>query len=211
MPKLLKTFSPVIFISLLITSCASRYHTINPSTLNFPSVSSDSSILVEYQTNLLSGKYAKREIKSDVYLIAVKITNNSGQDIIFRNNIKIFADEKEVTPIPLNSFYTATQQNPEKSLNLLFLTPLNVYTFSQTTNGGEVTSQKNRFYPIGIVIGPALAFGNWATAKGANKKFQNELEENDILDRLIARGQTEYGLIAVKDFSSPNLTFKRNF
>jgi hypothetical protein len=211
MPKLLKAFSQMIFISLLITSCASGYHVISPSTLNFPSVSGDSSIVVEYQTNLLSGKYAKREIKSDVYLIAVKITNNSGQDIIFRNNIKIFSNEEEVTPIPLNTFYTATQQNPDKSLTFLFLAPLNVYTFSQTTNGGEVTSKKNRFYPIGIILGPALGLGNMAAAKGANRKFKKELDENDILERIILRGETVYGLIAVKDFASPNLTFKRNF
>ena len=211
MPKLLKAFSSVIIVSLLITSCASGYHAISPSTLNFQSKSGDSSILVEYQTNLLSGKYAKREITSDVYLIAVKITNNSSHEIIFKNNLKIFSGEKEVTTIPLNTFYSATQQNPDKSLKFLFLTPLNLYTFSQTTDGGQVTSKKNRFYPIGVIIGPALAFGNLGAAKGANKKFKKELEQNDILERIILPEHTEYGLIAVKDISSPSLTFKRNF
>ena len=211
MPKLLKFFSCAIIVSLLITGCASGYHAINPPALNFTSTSGDSVIAVEYQTNLLTGKYLKREISSDVYLVAVKITNNSTHDISFTNNLKIFSGEEEVMPIPLNRFYDATQQNPDKSLNFLFLAPLNVYSFSETTQGNQVTSQKNRFYPVGIIVAPALALGNMAGAKGANKKFKKELEENDISDRIIPAGHSEYGLIAVKDVSSSNLTFKRTF
>jgi hypothetical protein len=209
MTTYLKTFSSAIIV--LFTSCASRYHVVNPPTLDFQSQSGDSSVLVEYRTNLLKGKYAKRETKSDVYLIAVKITNNSSREIIFKDDIKIFSGEKEVTPIPLKTFYSATQQDPDKSLKLLFITPLNVYTFSETTNGGEVTSRKNKFYPIGLIIGPALAFGNLAAAKSANKKFKKELDQNEILEKTIPSGHTEYGLIAVRDISSSNLTFKKIF
>jgi hypothetical protein len=211
MRKHLKTFISITIVSLFFTSCASVYHSINPTTLDFQSKSGDSSFRVEYQTNLLTGKYAKREIKSDVYLIAVKVTNNSGREIILRNNLKILSGEKEVTSMALSSFYDATQQNPEKSLMFLFITPLNAYSFSQTTDAGQVTSQKIKFFPIGIILGPVLSLVNRAEAKAANKKFKNELDKNDILERVIPAGHIDYGLIAIRDVSSSDLIFKINF
>jgi hypothetical protein len=88
---------------------------------------------------------------------------------------------------------------------------LNVYTFSQSSSGNQVTSQSSHFYPIGVIIGPALAFGNLAMAKSSNKKFQSELEHNDIEERPISPGHTEYGLIAIQNLGPENLTFKSIF
>jgi hypothetical protein len=143
----------IAVISILFTSCASVYHTISPTTLNYSSSSIDSatlnkneSVLVEYQGNLLTGKYAKRAVKSGVNLIAVKITNNSSLDIIPKSSIKIFSGENEVVPVSLENFFEATKQNPDKSLRFLFLIPLNVYSFSQTTDGDQVTSSNGAVY-----------------------------------------------------------------
>jgi hypothetical protein len=205
----------IAVISILFTSCASVYHVISPSTINYNSSSIDSitlnknqSILVEYQGNLLSGKYAKRAVKSGVNLIAVKITNNTTHDIIPKSNIKIFSGENEVVPISLENFFEATKQNPDKSMRFLFLVPLNVYSFSQTTDGDQVTSSKHGFYPIGIILGPALAFGNKAVAKSANKKFKKELDENNIIEKIIRPRETAFGFIAIDGNFLNNLTFK---
>ena len=211
MTKNLNTLTRTILVSLFLTGCASGYHAINANSMNFHSKSGDSTILVEYQTNLLKHNYAAREIRSGVNLIAVKITNSTNREIIPKKNIKIFSGGNELTMISLNNFYDATRQDPNKSLRFLFLLPLNVYTFSQTTSGSEITSQKNRFYPIGLIIGPALAFGNQAAAKSANRKFKEELDQNNIMEKIIRPGETISGLIAINEKTSNDLIFKTTF
>ena len=200
-----------LIVSVLSAACASGYHYVQPQSIEYQSTSGDSAVTVAYQTSLLSGKYAKRELTSDVYLVALKLTNHSSRDIVFKNNIKVYSGEKELTTMDLNTFYDATQQNPDKSFLFLFLLPLNVYSFSQTTDGNQVTSQHNNFYPIGLIVGPALAFGNRAAAKKANKKFKEELDKNDILEKTIPAGQTATGFIAIRDNSSSELNFKTVF
>jgi hypothetical protein len=91
MIKHLKNFGRAMIISSFFADCASGYQMINPGELDYQSKSGDSSIVVEYETNLLTGKYSKREIKSNVYLIAVRITNKTGRDITCKDNLKIFS------------------------------------------------------------------------------------------------------------------------
>lgn len=194
----------------LFASCASRYQIINPQSLDYGTGSEDNNVRVEYRSNVLTGNYAKSEQKSGVSLIAVKITNNSSKSIIPAQNIKVFSGEKEMEVLNANTFYNITQQNADKSLLFLLLAPINVYTYSSTTNGGQVTSEKRRFYPVGLVLGPALAFGNRGAANKANKNYKKELLENNIWEKLIVPGQTGYGLIGLKDASTLTLTFKTN-
>lgn len=213
MKKLLSGFLQCVVSSFLLTACASGYHAIKPDTLDYTHGSFEDNLLVEYNPGTLKGMYADREVKSGVKLIAVKIVNNTQREVIPKRDIKVFSGENEVPFMPLSQFYQATDQNPNKSLKFLFLTPLNVYTFSQTTDDNRVTSRKFRFYPIGLILAPSLAFGNQAAATKANKKFKEDLHQNDILERQILHGETVYGLIALdaQSINLYNLVFKTNF
>ncbi len=199
----------IILMPITLFSCAGSYEEIPKDVLNYQAkVSTTDNIKVEYQPNVLKGKYSLNEIKTGVSLITVKITNNTGQDIRFKNDIKIYSEDREISIIPLNSFYDITRQDADKSLWFLALTPLNAYSFSQTTEGSTVTSQSSGFYPIGLILGPALAFGNQAAANGANKKFKKQLEENNILEQTIKNGDSNTGFIGLRTTNIQNLTFK---
>jgi len=202
------SFTLVFIASLFLLSCVSGYHAINPATLHFQPSGNDSGILIEYRANVLTGTYAKHEMTSKVTLLAVKITNNTAHDIIPHASIKIFSGEKEIKLISMAGLYGATKLNPDIYLLFLLLAPVNVYSVSETSNGGQVTSRKKHFYPVGLIIGPSLALGNRAAAKKANKKFKKDLEQNDILDKIIPPGETSYGLIALEGKYSAGLTFK---
>jgi hypothetical protein len=208
MTKNLQGISFFIITSLFLMGCATGYQEIKTSALTYQSKTENDNVQIEYQTNLLTGKYATNEVKTGATLVAVKISNNTGHDLIVKDNIKIYAGTSQLQPMSLNSFYGLTRQNAEKSLWFLALTPLNAYSFNQTTSGSAVTSQSNKFYPIGIILGPALAFGNQAAANSANRKFRKELDDNDISGKIIPTGQTAYGLIALRADPLQLLTFK---
>ena len=86
--KLLK-FISLLFIVILFNSCASGYKIINPKNLNFLSKNEDNGVVLEYKYNLLEKKYAKKETKKGVKLVALKLTNSTGKDLVFGKDIKL--------------------------------------------------------------------------------------------------------------------------
>ena len=80
----------LVLLSIFLSSgCASSYQMINPPGLTYLSNSSDKSVSLDYKYNLLPKKYAKKEVKNNIRLVAVKITNNSGRDLVFAKDIKL--------------------------------------------------------------------------------------------------------------------------
>ncbi len=72
-----------------LTSCASGYKMIEPKSINYVSTNETDNVKLEYKYDLLDKKYAKKELKKDVRLVAVKITNNSEKDIMFGGDTKL--------------------------------------------------------------------------------------------------------------------------
>jgi hypothetical protein len=77
----------------------------------------------------------------------------------------------------------------------LLLTPMNLYT------GDDVT-------PIGLVLGPGIAFGNMIGAGGANQNFLKELESFNLMNKSIQPGETLYGIIGIRDSGYNPITIK---
>lgn len=178
-------------------SCASGYKTINPPTLNYLSNSSDKSVSMDYKYNLLPKKYAKKEFKNKIKLIAVKFTNNSGRDLIFGKDIKlVFGNGNEVVLIGADDVFAELKQQTPLYLLYLLLTPM---TFNTTSNGTQTSS-----IPIGLVVGPGIAAGNMIAAGSANKAFKEELTKYAIAGTTIKNGATTYGLVGIgaSDFES---------
>ena len=73
----------------LLGSCASAYKNMNPGSLNYISNSTDENVKLEYKYELLNKKYKKKELAKGVRLIPVKITNDSGRDLVFGKDIKL--------------------------------------------------------------------------------------------------------------------------
>lgn len=198
--KIIKiTFLFIAFASLI--GCASGYKMIKPNTINYVSTNESKGVKLEYKYDLLDKKYAKKEIKKGVKLVAVKITNNSDKDLMFGSDIKLtYENEKEIIILEREKVFKTLKQIPATYLFYLLLTPMNFY--SSDSNGSTSS------IPIGLVIGPGIAGGNMIASGSANKKFKTELLEYNINGTLIKKGETNYGLIGIKSDSFDALKLK---
>ncbi len=192
----------LLLISVIIaTSCASGYKMIEPKSINYVSRNENNGAKLEYKYDLLDKKYAKKEVKKGVKLVAVKITNESDRDLMFGREIKLtYENGKEIVAMENDKVFKSLKQSPASYLFYLLLTPLNLYTSS---SDGDTSST-----PIGLVIGPGLAGGNMIAAGSANKKFKTELLEYNINGTLIKKGETKYGLVGIKSDSFDALKIK---
>lgn len=88
-----------IYFSLLCfsafwVSCASSYKPINPSTMLFNNLSADGDVAFSYRYDVLNlirnKKYAKKETKKGIKVVAVSVTNNSGAPIVFGTDVRLY-------------------------------------------------------------------------------------------------------------------------
>src|ERR1700690_2831087 len=78
-------FVCLFFVVPFFMSCASSYKPISPETLEYHNHSTNDKIDFAYHYDVLTEsrnkKYAKHELKNNLNLVAVKITNHTGHDI----------------------------------------------------------------------------------------------------------------------------------
>jgi len=199
--KIIKTLFLCIAICTL-TSCASAYKMINPESINYVSTNTTENVKLEYKYDLLNKKYAKKETKKGVKVVALKITNNSEEDLMFGRDLKItYENNTEVLVLENDQVFKTLKQSTASYLFYLLLTPMNLYTSSSST--GEQNSA-----PIGLVIGPGLAGGNMIVASSANKKLKTEILNYNINGTVIKKGETKHGLIGIETNSFDSLKLK---
>jgi hypothetical protein len=191
----------LLLVIILFGSCASGYKTINTSNLNYLSNSTDKEVKLEYKYELLNKKYKKKEISKGVRLMAIKITNNSNEDLVFGKDIYLTYDDGSKLYIMDNdNVFSSLKQNTASYLWYLLLTPVNLYK-TESQNGFQTASSST---PIGLIIGPGLAGGNMIAASSANKKFQENLSNQNINGVTIKKGESLSGLIGIRsdDYNS---------
>ena len=204
MIKILKISYLAVLVAIL-NSCASSYQKINPKTLNYASKNIENNILFEYKYDLLKKKYKKKETKKGVKLIAIKITNNSENDIVFGQDFNlVYENGNIINIIQTDKIFKQIKQSPASYLWYLLLTPMQFNT--STSSNGQV--QKSNSTPIGLLIGPGLAGGNMIAASSANKNFKNELLEFDMNGKTIKKGETIYGLVGLTSNNYDSIKIK---
>ncbi|MBV8389058.1 MAG: hypothetical protein JO080_04590 [Mucilaginibacter sp.] len=199
----MKTTRTLLFVLsiFILGSCASSYQTINPNTLTYLSGSSEKSVSLDYKYNLLNGRYAKREAKSTIKLVAVKISNNSGRDLTFGKDIKLaYGNGSEAVLADNAKVFDETKQHPAIYLLYLLLTPARLTT---TSNNMQTSS-----IPFGYALGPGLTIGNMAVAGSANGKYRDELMKYDINGTVIKNGTTVYGLVGINSANFEGIKLK---
>ena len=158
--------------------------------------------MLEYKYDLLEKKYAKKEEKKDLRLVAIRITNKSGQDLVFGKDVALtYENGNEIYIMENEKVFRALKQSPASYLWYLLLSPVSVYTTD--SNGYE-----ENVFPIGLILGPGLTAGNMIASGSANKKFKNELLEYNLNGTLIKNGETKHGLIGIKSNSYDALRLK---
>ncbi len=187
-----------------MSSCASSYRAVNPQNLHFPATVETDEISFSYRYNVIqeSGnkKYAKKEDKKGVDLVAVKLTNHTDQPISFRDDVELFAGDRHAYPLAPSMVYQQLKQNTPVYLLYLLLSFVQIYSVDES---GEVS-----VFPIGLILGPGITLINVATAGTANKQFKNELQKHNLLDRTIGPGETVHGIIALSKAGYAPLSVK---
>ena len=143
----------------------------------------------------------EKETKFNVKLVAVKLTNNSGRDLIFGKDIKLtYGNGSEAVLMQNPQVYSALRQKNEYYLFYMILTAATITT---TTNGQQTSS-----IPIGYALGPGLTATNLLVADAANKTFNDELLKYNILGTTIKNGTTVYGLVGINSANYEGLKVK---
>jgi hypothetical protein len=146
--------------------------------------------------------------------VAVKITNNSSKDIIFGTDFKLaYTSGTDITLVETERMFTTLKQKPLSHLLYLLLylllpVVLNVGT-TTTSNGFVTTTQPANSFPIGLLLGPAIAGGNVIVASTANKNFKNDLMKHNLVGKTIKTGETVYGLVGLYSNSYDSIKIKR--
>lgn len=203
--KLFKGYLYLPIILILLSSCASGYQLISPEAVKYVSVYEENGVSLAYKYELLEKKYAKKEFKKGIRLVAVRITNNSSRDLMFGRDIRLtYTDGEDVYLMEKEKVYSNLKQSTASYLFYLLLTPINLYTTKSNGFQTEVTST----IPVGLVLGPGITIANMVTSGNANKKFREELAAYEIYGTTVPAGETHYGLIGIRTDSFESLQLK---
>lgn len=179
----------LLSLAILISNCAGSYKPILPPSLTYPTVVDNNGIKYSYRYNVLADagnkKYAKKEQKKAVKVIAIKLENNTGRTLNFKRDIDIYMGDQVVLPMEPEQ----VRQNLKQPAALYLLwSPLIFYT--EDCRGFDCDRTT---IPIGLAIGVA----NTVVASSANKNLGAEMAAYDILNSDIRDGETVHGLIAI--------------
>jgi hypothetical protein len=198
----------LIASTILLASCATTYKPIKPKSVNYNSHDIQDNIEFSYKYDVLrdrgNKKYAKKEYKKGVKLVAVKITNHSEKIINVGQDLLFYSGNKQINLIEPMVMKEIIKQIVPAYLPYLFLTILNG-TLTKIENG-VVTEEK--YYPAGFILGPSITAGNMIVAGTANKNMLNELVDNNILYNNIEKGETVYGIIGIQDTDYSHLSLR---
>lgn len=193
----------VIIFNILLTSCASTYKEVIPNTQNYLSFNEDQGVLLEYKYDVLKKKkYYKKEAKRGIKVVSLKITNKTNNELVFGKNIRLVNSQgADIILADNNEMYDVLKQ--KSGLYFLYLL-LGFATFNTYDEYGNVDNS----VPIGLVIGPGVALGNFFVAHTANKKFKSELTNYELYGKPIKSGETVYGLVGIKTESPEAINIK---
>ncbi len=179
---ILKTALYIFSISILLTSCAHNFYNFGIYESNFGDSYLSDGLTFAYKYHILNEtsnpSYATKEASSPIKLLAVKITNRTARTIRISDDIIFLKNNQIIQPSTSDLFLKNVEQNSPIYILYLALTPLKL------THATHTSIQS---YPIGLILGPALAFGNIFTASNANSKLLNTINQYDVLSRWIFR------------------------
>lgn len=183
-------------LAVFVCGCASSYHSISPQTNYFNATETTEAFEFSYRYNVLkekgNKKYAKKEDKKGLRVVAVKITNTTGHPIKFPEDIALQAGNQDIRLLEPEFIHSKLKQGVPIYLLYLLFTPMKLYTNS---SNGDHNS-----YDIGYLLGPGLTGLNMGIAASANNKFKEELLTYSLANRVIEDGETVYGIIGFQDF-----------
>jgi len=199
-----KVVSKYLFVfSVFLIGCAGSYKPIDPPSVTYRSVTENDGLRVQYKYNMLeergNKRYTKKEGKHNIRLVSLKITNNTGKNINLSRDVEFYANDYLVLPLDPTSIQQRIKQTTPTYLLYLLLSILQL----NIRDGSDVKS-----YPVGLIIGPSIAIGNFAVASTANAKFLKEMQHYNLYNKEIPNGQTVYGIIGITNSDFGQISLK---
>lgn len=189
----------LLALALLCSSCASSYKAVKPEAFYYNAQTETDGIAFNYKYDVYGStgnkKYAKREQKKLVQVVAVKITNNSGRILDATQDIQYYVGQQQVMPVAPEVVHSLIKQSTPSHLLYLLLLPV---TITSTTHVNNIETERNSF-PLGLILGPALAGINMIKASTANQKMLQDLKNYSLANRKIMPGETVYGLFGLSN------------
>lgn len=193
-------------VIFMLTSCASKYNLLSPETASFSSVSKENGVELSYEYKQLRKKYAKKAYKTDIKIAAVKIKNTTDRVLRYGDDFRLTTSQGEYIQIlSPNEVYDKLKQKPATHLLYLLLSPLQLQK-SETDSYGYTETEN--IFPIGLILGPGIAAGNFIAAKNANNKFEDEIQKYSVFNQQIAPNETKTFLVPLSHYNYPNLKIK---
>lgn len=180
------------FLLVWISGCASVYHPIEPLIVSYQAPEYTDSIGFSYRYELLrevgNRKYARKEEKAGIRVVAVQIANNSSKKIKLGENLSLYAGEDTVQFITPHEVRKKLKQRI--GFYFLYLAP-SFYNPSVTNGASE------QVVPLGIIVGPGLTFLNIFIAASSNSNLEKELELYNMQNVVIEPGESAKGLVSI--------------
>jgi len=206
-----KLISKLLTLTCFITlcGCAASYKPINPVNLSYNSHDSQNGISISYKYDVLrergNKKYAKKENKKGVKLIALKITNNTESVINIGRNAVFYSGQNQMNLMEPMVVKESIKQIVPSYLPYLLLTFVNLTTTK--SQNGMITEQN--VIPVGLILGPGITLGNMLVAGTANNNLVSELYLYNILGKDIKSGETVYAIVGVRDMGYNPISIRK--
>ncbi len=182
----------LLIIVVYLSSCAAIYRNIGPEKINYPTPLGTENVEISYRYDVLreagNKKYPKKEIKNNIRVVAVKITNKTDTTIEISRDLDFYCGSSRVnllTPIDIKE--SIKQNWPPYSLYLI----------------GCISTS-----PLDIIVFGAIGVGNMAVAGGSNKKLLLELTKYDIRNKILEKGESVIGLIGYETLHADPIIVK---
>lgn len=182
----------LLIIVVYLSSCAAFYRNIGPEKFNYPPTLVKEKVEISYRYDVLrdagNKKYPKKEVKNNIRVVAVKITNNTDTTVEVTRDLDFYCGAGKVNLLtPIDIHQTIKQSWPAYSLYLI----------------GCISPS-----PLDIVVFGAIGVGNMAVAGSSNKKLHLELTKYDIRNKVLQKGESVIGLIGFETLHADPITVK---
>jgi hypothetical protein len=178
------------FFVFCFCSCATKFKTIDPKKTNFSNEIFLDGVSLQYRYNILrergNRRYANREEKKGVHIVAVKILNNSNKEIQIGHSANLHINNSKVGLLD-PSFVWKSLKQPTLIYSLYF--------FLVPVRRPPSVPSGNAIYQTLYIAGPGLALSNMFVAIKGNKQFLKELKQYNLAGKVIRPGEEESGLV----------------
>lgn len=197
----------LLLAAIILTSCGVSYKPLNLETLPYQnSAKLKENVTVSYlydvQTATKNRRYAKKERKSGLAAVAVRIKNESDQPITLTNEkLSVFVTGGSEKPaLPVTSYTNVVKQHPPVHLLHALWGPWQ-YSYWEDSRGRHSSF---KYIPVGAAVGLI----NLIIAAGGNKKHLEQMSTHQLYGQTIEPGKTVNGIVILQMSNYEPLTFQ---